>query len=154
MKNLRRSEWQKSCTEKGFKQSKNTRDVISGRHLKTTYFFPGESPSRPGQGHVYLTDGGLDCCSNRTISFHYIKPEEMYALEYLIYRIRTKWRICENVISVKELKINLKTKRLYAVILKNKNFTYLLSSKVRHWRLLPKLSNDIYAEGVTILSTY
>ena len=110
MKNLRQSKWQKSCTEKRLKQPKNTRDVISRRHLKKTSFFLGESPSRPGQGHVYLTDGGLDCCSNRTISFHYIRPEEMYALEYLIYRIRTKWRICENVMSVKKLKINLKTK--------------------------------------------
>lgn len=33
----------------------------------------------------YATDEGLDCCSNSTISFHYIKPDMMYLLEYLIF---------------------------------------------------------------------
>ncbi|KAH9519708.1 Glycoprotein-N-acetylgalactosamine 3-beta-galactosyltransferase 1 [Bulinus truncatus] len=28
------------------------------------------------------------CCSNNTISFHYMKPHQMYILEYLIYSLR------------------------------------------------------------------
>lgn len=33
----------------------------------------------------YFTDEGLDCCSNYTISFHYISPKNMYSLYYLTY---------------------------------------------------------------------
>ncbi|XP_017873038.1 PREDICTED: glycoprotein-N-acetylgalactosamine 3-beta-galactosyltransferase 1-like [Drosophila arizonae] len=36
----------------------------------------------------YDTDEGLDGCSNYTISFHYIKPNQMYVLDYLIYQLR------------------------------------------------------------------
>ena len=75
-----------SYIDKGFTLNNLKIRVTSSMKLS---FFSGESPSHPGQGHVYLTDGGLDCCSNRSISFHYITPQEMYALEYLIYRIRT-----------------------------------------------------------------
>ncbi|KAM3174318.1 hypothetical protein ACTXT7_010791 [Hymenolepis weldensis] len=30
---------------------------------------------------------GLDCCSNHTASFHYISPDWMYVLEYLVYHL-------------------------------------------------------------------
>nr|CDS29441.1 glycoprotein N acetylgalactosamine [Hymenolepis microstoma] len=30
---------------------------------------------------------GLDCCSDHTVSFHYISPSEMYVLEFLVYHI-------------------------------------------------------------------
>ncbi|VDN96959.1 unnamed protein product [Rodentolepis nana] len=30
---------------------------------------------------------GLDCCSDHTVSFHYISPFEMYVLEFLVYHV-------------------------------------------------------------------
>lgn len=35
----------------------------------------------------YPTNKGRNCCSERTISFHYINPEAMYALDFLIYEL-------------------------------------------------------------------
>ncbi|KAL5279070.1 C1GALT1.2 family protein [Megaselia abdita] len=36
----------------------------------------------------YPTDDGRNCCSDRTISFHYISPQFMYTMEFLIYELK------------------------------------------------------------------
>lgn len=36
----------------------------------------------------YRSLEGLDCCSDNAITFHHIRPEQMYSFDYLIYHLR------------------------------------------------------------------
>lgn len=36
----------------------------------------------------YRSDEGLDCCSDNAISFHHIRPDQMYSFDYLIYHLK------------------------------------------------------------------
>ncbi len=37
---------------------------------------------------MYAPESGANCCSAKIISFHYVSPEQMYLLDYLLYTVR------------------------------------------------------------------
>ncbi|KAI8119306.1 Glycoprotein-N-acetylgalactosamine 3-beta-galactosyltransferase 1 [Lucilia cuprina] len=36
----------------------------------------------------YATEDGLNCCSDYSISFHYVQPNYMYVMDFLVYKLR------------------------------------------------------------------
>ncbi|EEB13783.1 core 1 UDP-galactose:N-acetylgalactosamine-alpha-r beta 1,3- galactosyltransferase, putative [Pediculus humanus corporis] len=82
----------------------DTRDSY-GRHrflpLPPVYYLVPKALPKTNwfwQYTYYPMKEGFECCSDTSVSFHYISPNEMYLLEYLIYHIRP-YGISQNIIS-------------------------------------------------------
>lgn len=52
------------------------------------HLIPGKIDTVQLKQKWYESVEGLDCCSDNAISFHKVRPEQMYVLDYLIYHLR------------------------------------------------------------------
>lgn len=70
----------------------DTRDEQKrGRFFYNTpeaHLIPGKIDTTQLKQKWYQSVEGLDCCSDNAISFHHIRPEQMYVFDYLIYHLR------------------------------------------------------------------
>ncbi|CAB3362465.1 Hypothetical predicted protein [Cloeon dipterum] len=89
-------------------------DILIAKCLHSVGVLPGDSRDSNGRGrffpfavdsHVnpnqepkdwwywdyiyWPIEGGLDCCSNQPVSFHYVTPTQMYMIEFLAYKANT-----------------------------------------------------------------
>ncbi|XP_073821920.1 glycoprotein-N-acetylgalactosamine 3-beta-galactosyltransferase 1-like [Musca autumnalis] len=66
-------------------------DLLRGRFFPTQvsgHIKPKDKSSWYWRYIFYKTEDGLDCCSNYAVSFHYVPPDQMYVLDYLIYELK------------------------------------------------------------------
>ena len=40
------------------------------------------------KNQFYPSEDGENCCSDTTVAFHYISPQQMYVMDFFIYRLR------------------------------------------------------------------